>query len=244
MKKIFVWPVYILFSISLIGCTSFSGGGNTENYLATVLYFEGHPGTVVPPESRYADVKLINRTLSAFRSRGIIVRTVDITINSMVLRQTDEHMRFIQRKVDQLKEAGHTRVWLMGISAGAISVLHAGSCEVRGVEGLIVINPATGACSPRPKIDLPVLVLRHEKDGCGFMNFSAHLVDSYFSSSPCREYVLFTGGRIGYSMAALCKTQKYQHGLRGNERRFVDVVERFIRQQTASVAKVTEPTTE
>jgi hypothetical protein len=221
--------------VFIIGCASVSV--DSENYKATILYFEGGTGEI----RRGSQNKLINRCSVQFRQEGIIV-------NYMYVRQSEsrgairtrtslEHFKKIQEKVDSLKAEGHKRIWLMGISNGTLSVMHAGALQVEDVEGLIIINPRKDMYSPFHRdgvyakfsnITLPVLVITHELDNSNMKTLSSDMVQHIYRQSPKAEIVLFSGGVIGSGPSATHLTQKYQHGLRGLETEFVQEVVRFI----------------
>jgi pimeloyl-ACP methyl ester carboxylesterase len=225
----------ILYLSGLTGCATVSV--DSENYKATILYFEGGTGEIL----RGSQNKLINRCSVQFRQEGIIV-------NYMYVRQSEsrgairtrtslEHFKKIQEKVDSLKAEGHKRIWLMGISNGTLSVMHAGALQVENVEGLIIINPRKDMYSPFHRdgvyakfsnITLPVLVITHELDNSNMKTLSSDMVQHIYRQSPKAEIVVFSGGVVGSGPSATHLTQKYQHGLRGLETEFVQEVVRFI----------------
>ena len=210
---------------------------DSGNYKATVLYFEGGTGEI----RRGTQNRLINRCSAQFRQEGIIVNYIyvrhDRSIKGVLTRVRSEHYQKIQSKVDSLREDGNRKIWLMGISNGTLSVMYAGESQVRGVEGLIIINPRKDMYSPFHKdgvyakfsyIKRPVLLVTHEKDNSNMKNLNQETVSQIFRQSPKAEIVTLSGGVVGSGPNATHLTQKYQHGLRGLETEFVQTVVRFI----------------
>jgi hypothetical protein len=232
----------VLFLSGLTGCATVDV--DSANYRATILYFEGGTGEIRQGNPNM----LINRCSVRFRQEGIIVDYMDVrhdrSPKGVLTRVTDEHFRKIQQKVDSLREDGHRKIWLMGISNGTLSVMYAGERQVKGVEGLIIINPRRDMYSPSDKdgvyakfsdITLPVLVIAHAQDNSNMKNLNKELVSQIFRKSPKAEAVALSGGVVGSGPEATYLTQKYQHGLRGLEAELVQTVVRCIDDTTVSM---------
>jgi len=93
---------------------------------------------------------------------------------------------------------------------------------------LILINPgAGGRLNNYKRISLPVLLITHELDG-GMKGFTAEEFKRVCPKSVRAKNSIFRGGVTGISREATGSSQKYQHGLRGLEKQFVEVVVSFI----------------
>jgi hypothetical protein len=214
------------------------------DHKATILYFEGGSGRI----HRNANTLLINRSMYYFTLHGIKISILGFDFPNkgrgkyQVARTTDSHFQAIQKKVNNLRENGNERIWLMGLSNGAISVTHAGASGIKGVKGLIAINPPRniynsfsrrGTIVDFSKITLPFLLITHEEDNGNFKGMSDKLFKLVFSSSMKPEMVVFSGGITGSSAEATHLSQKYQHGLRGLEEEFAQTVINFIDSNSA-----------
>jgi pimeloyl-ACP methyl ester carboxylesterase len=216
--------------IMLLGCT---GAGTAKigsmNHKATILYFEGGGGQVYPSSVN----KLIGRSRYYLENHGFKLTFMDLNFLSSARgagpRYTEKHYRDIQKRVNQLAKNGYPRIWLMGISNGAYSVLYAGINQIQGVEGLIVINSGQYLLwGNLKKIELPILAITHEEDGGPLKDLSDDDYRRYFSSSINPQIVVFSGGHTGTSRQAIQAGQRYQHGLRGLEKEFAHTVIDFI----------------
>lgn len=227
MKKIFSL-LCILACLLQIGCVGSIRGGS-KDYKATILYFEGGSGRIKKIGGKGADSKLICRSAHYFHSAGIKINYLPFNFRYQWERLNKKHFNKIQQSVDKLRTNGHTNVWLMGISNGAISVSYAGENQIQGVEGLIAINPgAGGRYNDFSKIKLPFLLITHENDG-GLAGYQPNYFTKYICPNSIRaENAIFKGGKIGFSRGTKGQTQRYQHGLRGLEKKFVEVVKEFI----------------
>lgn len=224
MKKV-IFSLLFACLLSAIGCAGISTVGS-ENNKVTILYFEGGRGQI----HHSSDNFLINRSKHLFSSKGINVTSMALDFPYPSLkRYTDRHFRNIQKKVNKLIDKGHNSIWLMGISMGSQSILHAGSNHIQGVDGLIVINPPSLILwGEMKKVKLPILGITHEEDYSPFKDLSVEDFKKIYSSSIRPEIVVFSGGHTGTGYEASRDTQKYQHGLRGLEQKFVNAVIDFI----------------
>ncbi len=214
-----------------IGCSGLIPVGS-KDHKATILYFEGGSGKIKRIGDRGSENKLICRSVRYFSSAGIKVKympfNLPISASGAISRTRKDHFYTIQKKVNQLREAGHKHIWLMGISRGAISVTNAGAKQIKGVEGLIAINPGAGYyLGDFNKIALPFLLITHELNEWT-TGFSENEFKRRYSNSSRPQNTIFSGGRTGTSRMATVLSQKYQHGLRGLEKEFANVVIDFI----------------
>lgn len=225
--------------VFFIGCAGLTPVGS-KDYKATILFFDGGSGNIRDCFGTNSENFLICRSVWYFSSSGIKMEDIPFnfpypSIKAQTLRIDDKHFNVIQKKVNKLRAAGHNRIWLMGISNGAISVLYAGERQVEGVEGLIAINPgASGRFNNFIKITLPLLLITHELDG-GLTGYSEGIFKSLCPNSTRPQNTIFSGGVTGTSREAKGSTQKYQHGLRGLEKEFANVVINFIATSSKSL---------
>jgi len=226
MIKFIYFFVFLCFCFSCVGLIPVKIG--SDEHKATILYFEGGSGKIKSIGDWGAETKLICRTAHYFPSAGIKLEYIPFNLNYQHQRVSIEHFNIIQKRVNKLRANGHNNIWLMGISNGAISVSNAGERQIKGVEGLIAINPgAGGRLSNYKRIFLPVLLITHELDG-GMKGFTAEEFKRRCPKSVRAKNSIFRGGVTGTSREATGSTQKYQHGLRGLEKQFVEVVVNFI----------------
>jgi len=235
------WIIATTCLLLLFGCVGSIPVGSSD-HKATILYFEGGSGRIVDLTHVQADNMLINRSSYYFTSQGIKLSYLEFnfthpSIKAQVKRTTENHFQAIQKKVNSLKENGHKIIWLMGISNGAISVMHAGACGIQDVKGLIAINPPkftynnysrSGTIVDFKKIKLPILLVTHKEDHSLYKNFSNSFFKQIFPASANAEIVIFSGGRVGSSPEATHLSQLYQHGLYGLEKEFAQTVINFI----------------
>jgi len=227
----------------LLGCAGTKELASDKNR-ATILYFEGGGGKIVHDSFNPSSGKLINRSDRYFLTSGISIAFMNLNFEypsykAVSLRYTQKHFLEIQRRVNGLLENGKTRIWLMGISMGSLSVLHAATNKIQGVEGLVIINPPTMIrWGEMKKIELPILVLVHEEDGGPFKFTSNEDFKAICPSSKRPQLVTFSGGLTGKGVNATRLTQKYQHGLRGLEKKFVQTVINFIDSNVTSTTSV------
>jgi hypothetical protein len=243
--KVVNWMITLTCFLLLIRCAPFGiVSTGSEEHKATILCFTGGSGRF--------DFSwkggTYGRSKYYFISQGIKMEALSFDFpkgrKGQVARTTDSHFQVIQKKVNDLKKNGHERIWLMGLSNGAISVTYAGARNILGVKGLIVINPPRESYLPVrnnqsvvsyygtfvefEKITLPILMVTHEMDNCGLRNWSKQFLRGVYPSSANSEMVTFSGGRTGTSPEATHLTVEYQHGLRGLEKEFAQAVINFI----------------
>lgn len=243
------WMIALTCFLLLIGCTPLGIiPTGSEEHKATILYFKGGSGRI----NINATAGLFYRWRPYFTSQGIIWTFLSFDFpkgsKGQIARTTESHFQIIQKKVNDLRKEGHERIWLMGQSNGGISVMHAGARQIKGVEGLIAINPASiilgiqrsssGILNLNPRamsllidldeITLPIMLIVHEKDWNTWAYLTEGFFKQLFSSSKRAEIVMFSGGRTGTSPEATHLSPDYQHGLRGLEKEFVQTVINFI----------------
>jgi hypothetical protein len=214
----------------LVGCAGIgTSPTGLMSHKATIIYFEGGGGQVYPT----SEGKLIGRSRHYLENHGYKLTFMNFNFapraRGFGKRYTSGHFRDIQKRVDQLSKKGYRRIWLVGISAGTFSVTYAGINQIQGVEGLIIINAGQYLLWDNlKKIKLPILAITHEEDGGPLKDLSNDDYMRYFSSSINPKIVVFSGGQTGTSRQAIESSQRYQHGLRGLEKDFAQVVIDFI----------------
>ena len=241
------WMIALTCFLLLVRCTPLGiiPTGSKE-HKATILCFTGGGGHF----DKSWKGGTYGRSKYYFTSQGIKMEALSFDFpkgrTAQVARTTESHFQVIQKKVNDLRRSGHKRIWLMGLSNGAISVWGAGASQIKGVEGLFAINPPSGAIGIErfpsgyinyrsinllvdlDEITLPVMVMVHEKDGNVWPHLTEDFIKQLFSSSKRVEIVMFSGGRIGTSIEATRKTVEFQHGLRGLEKEFAQTAINFI----------------
>jgi len=247
--KVVNWMIALTCFLLLVRCTSVGIiRTGSEEHKATIIYFKGGNGHINPN----ATGGLFYRWRPYFTSQGIIWTFLSFDFprspQGQMARTTASHFKVIQKKVNNLRKEGHENIWLMGQSNGGISVMYAGASQIKGVKGLIAVNPAsiilgiqrssTGILNLNPRamsllidlneITLPIMLIVHEKDWNTWSDLTEGFFKQLFSSSKKAEIVMFSGGRTGTSPEATHLSPDYQHGLRGLEEELAQAVINFI----------------
>jgi hypothetical protein len=176
------------------------------------------------------------RSRGLFADQGLMVAVVDAPSDRQSSpflsgsRQSAEHVADIKAAIAWLRVASGVPVWLIGTSRGTQSAAHV-AIELSGPEGpdgVVLSSTVLSDTRSRPvlsmaldRIQIPVLVVHHEKDGCKVCPFSdVPLLMSRLSKAPRKHVLSFTDGR---NEGDPCEAFAY-HGYNGIEATVVQQV--------------------
>ena len=121
-------------------------------------------------------------------------------------RQTAAHLKDLKAVIARIKHETNLPVWLIGISRGAISVLHAAVNSNESINGFIALSSPT-RIPPRSgvirltdleldRVKIPALLGGHRDDGCrGTPPDGAEQIARGLINSPNAAAKIFSGGR-------------------------------------------------
>jgi pimeloyl-ACP methyl ester carboxylesterase len=198
---------------------------------AVILLAGGHGGLQIFPNGsmHWGSGNFLVRTRSLFAEQGLLVAVVDAPSDrqrSPFLsghRQTADHVADLRATIAWVRQQAPVPVWLVGTSRGTQSAAYVAS-ELPlpdGPDGVVltstIMTDLRGRAVPAmdlARIQVPVLVLHHEQDGCRLCEASwvPELVRR-LRSSPRAEGIVVTGGS---SQGDPCEAFAH-HGFNGIE---------------------------
>lgn len=199
-----------------------------------ILFAGGHGGLQISKNGlfHWGKGNFLIRSRQMFVNEGVQVVVVDAPSDRQSppylagFRQTKSHTDDIKAVISSLRDSSNLPIWLVGTSRGTQSVAFIAT-ELNGPEGPdgIVLTSSILAGQGRPvqempleKIQIPVLVVHHEEDGCIACPYSK--IDSLMSkltNSSRKELVSYRGGQ---SKGDPCEASAY-HGFNGIENKVV-----------------------
>lgn len=186
----------------------------------------------------------LTRSRSELAKRGFAIALIDRPSDMPEVRHQHrvaaEHATDLKAVADFLRGRYKLPLWLVGMSAGALSIGNFAQTHPTGLDGLIFISPVTkpaqiivdrypdGAASfDYSTVDAPVLVLVHKRDQCSLSPPSgADLIKDRFRRTNKVAVVALEGGRSPVSEA--CKARS-QHGFWGIEDKALDAIADFVK---------------
>jgi pimeloyl-ACP methyl ester carboxylesterase len=218
-----------------------------RNPVASVILFAGGAGTLGLKESsgtlliyKYQYNFLI-RTRNDFADYGFIVAAVDAPSDRISLgmhdgfRNSGKHLRDIEAVISFLKNEAKVPVWLIGTSRGTESAAYIASKAKGVINGLILTSSmtvynrrgSTVTSLSLDRIDVPTLIVSHEKDGCEFTPPSgAQQIARRLINAPKVEVKYFRGGY--FPASGPCDAMS-AHGFYGIEKEVVAYIADFIK---------------
>ena len=198
---------------------------------AVVLFSGGLGGLQIFPNGSFklSERNFLVRTRQLFADQGLLVALVDAPSDRQSppylggFRQKPEHAADIKAVIAWLREQSKVPIWLVGNSAGTVSVAYVAT-ELLGHDGpdgivltsTVVVdynNPAV-TVMPLEKIRTPVLVVHHEQDGCGCCPFTdVPSLMERLANAPRKQVLSFNGGQ---NRDEPCGAMAY-HGFNGLE---------------------------
>jgi hypothetical protein len=205
---------------------------------AVVLFAGGHGGLQLNDAGGlgWGRGNFLVRTAPMFASLGLTVAVIDAPSDHQSppylngFRQSAEHAADVRAVIAWLRNETKLPVWLIGTSRGTQSVgaiataLRSGG----GPDGIVLTSTILSDPRGRPvpdmaldTLNIPVLVVHHEQDGCRLCAFRdmPRLMDK-LSAAPRKELVSVRGGE---NVGDPCEAMAY-HGFNGLEK---DVVTRI-----------------
>lgn len=179
---------------------------------AMILLPGSHGGLQMFPNGslKWGDGNFLVRSRQLFADQGLVVAVVDAPSDRQSwpylagFRQTPEHVADLKEVVAWLRETVKVPVWLVGTSRGTQSAAYVAT-ELAGPDapdGIVLTSTILVEANGRPvpamplgKIQVPVLVVHHEQDGCAYCAFSEmHALMTKLTSSPRIQLLPFKGG--------------------------------------------------
>lgn len=207
---------------------------------ATLALLPGGHGAMGRKDREPDSSDFLVKAREEFLRRGFNVAVVGrpSDINDLVLpkRRGPEHLTDIRRVVERLKEDSSAPVWLVGMSRGTVSATAAAiAYGSEDLAGIVLVSSITSTTLPYTvprlrleRVQVPVLLVHHEKDACGIADPDG--VDEILTgltNAPVAKAVIMKGGWGAWGDPC---TSSSWHGYSGVEKEAVDVISRWIRQ--------------
>jgi len=195
---------------------------------AVILFAGGHGGLQISDSGAFGwgGGNFLVRSRQLFASQGLAVAVVDAPSDRQNLnyfRQTAEHAADIKAVIAWLRDNLRVPVWLVGTSRGTQSAAYIATRlgSGGGPDGIVltssILADRRSAAVPElglETLNVPVLVVHHEEDGCRVCLFSdmPRLMEK-LAALPRKELVTFKGGS---NVGDPCEARAY-HGYNGLE---------------------------
>lgn len=221
---------------------------------AAVILLAGGNGVLrlSPSGSIGTDLSLnfLIRSREPFARHGLFVAVLDAASDRQggmngAIRLSEQHAQDVGKGVAYVKSrTGSTAVWLIGNSAGTLSVANAGARLSRADQtmrpaGVVLTSTMTTLGAPEcgktvydaalADLRMPVLVVSHESDGCPCSPGSATVGARFLgacSRAPVKEHKIFTGGSAAISGPCDARAP---HGFFGIEDSVVEYIATWIK---------------
>lgn len=210
-----------------------------EKPKATVILFTGGDGwiNIQPDGSIKRQGNFLVRSRQLFADQGLMVAVLDAPSDRQSApylsgyRQKPEHVADVKAVIAWLKQRANVPVWLVGTSRGTQSAAYVATKLAGGDGGpdgivltsTILTDPRSPAVPEMElsRLQIPVLVVHHKRDGCKHCQFSdmSRLMDK-LAPLARKELFAFDGG---ISEGDPCEARAF-HGFNGIES---DVVARI-----------------
>lgn len=205
---------------------------------AVILFAGGHGGLQIASDGSFGWGKgnFLIRSRQLFVDQGLLTVVIDAPSDRQTSpylagnRQGPEHAADVQAVIAWVRQQAAVPVWLVGTSRGTQSVAAVATRLSRadGPDGLVLTAtiltdpkaPAVPAMALE-KLNIPVLVVHHELDGCSHCAYSEipNLMQK-LDGLPRRQLLSF---RDGISRGDPCEAMAY-HGFNGIEREVVEKI--------------------
>jgi len=186
----------------------------------------------------------LTRSRGEFTKRGFAIALIDRPSDMPEVRHqhrvSTEHAADLKAVVDFLRTRYKQPLWLVGMSAGALSIGNFAQAHPTGSDGVIFVSPVTkpakiivdrypdGAASfDYSAVTAPAMVLVHRRDQCSLTPpAGAGLIKDRLRNANNVAVVELEGGRAPVSEA--CKARS-EHGFWGIEDRALDAIAEFVK---------------
>lgn len=213
------------------------------NAKATVFLFpggEGGFGKLV--DRRPGSGNFLVRSVPLFLAQGfnvaILGKPTDDRLLNLADRVADWHLAEVRATLAFIRQQSTLPVWLVGTSAGTVSVAAAGiQVQDPAIAGLVLTSSIVAyrkqvnvQRQDLKAIRLPVLVMHHSKDECSSTPpRDAGAVMSGLSHAAIKKLVIVDGG--ANPSGDVCAAMHW-HGYIGMEKEAVDLIANWIRHPT------------
>jgi len=209
---------------------------------AVILFAGGHGGLQVSAygSMKWGEGNFLVRTRQLFADAGLTVVVIDAPSDRQSppflsgFRQRPEHAADVKAVIGWLREKAKIPVWLIGTSRGTQSAAYVATelAGPDGPDGLVLTSTILTDKGSRPvpamplgKIQVPVLVVHHEQDGCEHCSFSeVPILMGMLGNAPRTQLLSFKGGE---NRGDPCEAFAY-HGFNGLEREVVQQIAAWI----------------
>ena len=176
-----------------------------------VLFAGGHGGLQLSNDGKlgWGEGNFLMRTRELFAQAGLMVVIVDAPSDHQRepylsgFRQTKEHVQDISAVTAWIKTQTTAPIWLIGTSRGTQSVAYVATENPTNIYGIVltssILYDVKSDAVPEMKLEklqMPVLVVHHKKDGCSHCSFD--LIPSLMnklSASSAKELITIEGGQ-------------------------------------------------
>jgi len=215
-----------------------------ERPLATLLLFPGGTGRVsFRPDGTTTYRGFPVRNPHLFVQQGFVTAVINAPSDRLpnpamhFFRDTAAHAEEVRQVIALLRKEANVPVWLVGHSAGGISVANS-AIRLRdgGPDGIVLMSAVAGKYYRYStsvdgldieRITVPVLVLNHEEDECEWTQLrNARLLMERLKKAPRSELMSFKGG--GPVEGDVCGSLHY-HGFPGIEQEVVSRIADWIK---------------
>lgn len=207
---------------------------------ATLLLFAGgHGGLQLAPSGslKWGSGNFLIRARQLFVDQGVAVVVVDAPSDRQSppflsgFRQTTSHAIDVKAVIAWARTKANAPIWLVGTSRGTQSAAYLAT-ELQGADGpdgIVLTSSILSDPRGRPlpampleRIQVPVLVVHHEQDGCSYCQFSdvPRLMER-LSNAKRKQLIPFRGGE---TRGNPCEAHSH-HGYLGQE---ADVVSKTV----------------
>ena len=205
---------------------------------AVVLFAGGHGGLQLSSNGamKWGEGNFLVRSRQLFADQGLQVVVVDAPSDRQTppflqgQRQKPEHAADIKTVIGWLRETSKVPVWLIGTSRGTQSVAYLATelAGTDGPDGIVLTSTILSDNNGRPvpamplaKIQVPVLVVHHEQDGCRACAFAdIPALMNKLGSAPKSHLLAWKGGD---NQGDPCEAFAF-HGFNGLEREVVQQI--------------------
>jgi hypothetical protein len=213
-----------------------------------VLFAGGDGGLRLTPEGDIGALRnnFLVRARRLFAAQGLSVALIDAPSDRQSSpylggwRQTPAHVEDVRLTMAWLRQNLGLPVWLIGTSRGTQSVAHVATRlaesgnKADNADGIVLTSTILSDRNSRPvpampldKLNLPVLVVHHEQDGCRLCSFSGiPALMGQLSNAARKDLQTWRGG---LDRGDPCEAMAH-HGFNGLEKDVVAGIAAWIRQ--------------
>ncbi|MBL8510202.1 MAG: alpha/beta hydrolase [Betaproteobacteria bacterium] len=211
----------------------------TDHASATVMLLPGGSGSLAMRDGAPQSQNFLIRSHTYFLEQGFNVvmvgRPSDRDDLDVDFRASATHVEDLRKVINWIHQEMPSPLWLVGTSRGTVSAASAAIAVGKPlIDGVVLSSSITSykwaASVPRLKlsaIQVPVLVMHHEKDGCfACQPHEAHWIVDGLKRAPIKKLLLVNGGGNpqGDSCGAL-----HWHGYIGMEKEAVGQMAAWIK---------------